>query len=141
LPGWINQYITEAHSNLSTDMGINLAKKFIRGISQPFDHTQTGISLWALEDVEREQRKRQVETERQLEEAGPEALAALGGLQAENDYRNGAKDIELDGVHDMRGGFDGDGDGDEEMEFDTIGDEALAALDMPDMAARDRPDL
>ncbi|ODO09390.1 hypothetical protein I350_02990 [Cryptococcus amylolentus CBS 6273] len=57
LPKWINSYITEAHSNLSTDVAISLAKKFIRQISQPFDHTQTGISLWTLEDIEARQQQ------------------------------------------------------------------------------------
>jgi hypothetical protein len=70
LPKWINQYITEAHSNLSTDMGTNLAKKFIRQISQPFDHTQTGISLWTVEDIEAKQRKDAEENERAMREAG-----------------------------------------------------------------------
>jgi DNA excision repair protein ERCC-2 len=48
---------------MSTDMAISLSKKFIRQISQPFDHTQTGISLWTLEDIE-------VEMERAAREYG-----------------------------------------------------------------------
>lgn len=64
LPKWINQYITEAHSNLSTDMATVLAKLFIRSISQPFDHTQTGISLWTIEDIENRQRKEKEEEAR-----------------------------------------------------------------------------
>ncbi|TYJ57741.1 hypothetical protein B9479_001595 [Cryptococcus floricola] len=64
LPKWINSYITEAHSNLSTDVAISLAKKFIRQISQPFDHTQTGISLWTLEDIEARQQQEADEADR-----------------------------------------------------------------------------
>ncbi|WVO18009.1 hypothetical protein L204_105707 [Cryptococcus depauperatus] len=64
LPKWINSYITEAHSNLSTDVAISLAKKFIRQISQPFDHTQTGISLWTLEDIEERQKQDREEAQR-----------------------------------------------------------------------------
>ena len=49
---------------MSTDMAISLSKKFIRQISQPFDHTQTGISLWTLEDIEERQKKDEEEKER-----------------------------------------------------------------------------
>lgn len=45
-------------------MAVSLAKKFIRQISQPFDHTQTGISLWTLEDIEERQRQDKEEAER-----------------------------------------------------------------------------
>lgn len=49
---------------MSTDVAVSLAKKFIRQISQPFDHTQTGISLWTLEDIEERQRQDKDEAER-----------------------------------------------------------------------------
>lgn len=49
LPKWINQFITEAAINLSTDMALVIAKKFLRSMAQPFEH---GVSLWSLEDVE-----------------------------------------------------------------------------------------
>ena len=51
-------------------MGIVLAKKFIRQISQPFDHSITGISLWTLEDIETRQKQQKEEEERELREAG-----------------------------------------------------------------------
>ncbi|KII88515.1 hypothetical protein PLICRDRAFT_176097 [Plicaturopsis crispa FD-325 SS-3] len=57
LPRWINQYITEAASNLSTDMALTLSKLFMRKISQNPNENQTGISLWTLEDVEKAQAK------------------------------------------------------------------------------------
>ncbi|KIM33127.1 hypothetical protein M408DRAFT_325951 [Serendipita vermifera MAFF 305830] len=58
LPKWINQYITENASNLSTDMAIVLSKSFMRTISQNTnENLQTGISLWTLEDVLKEQLK------------------------------------------------------------------------------------
>jgi DNA excision repair protein ERCC-2 len=118
LPKWINQYITEAHSNLSTDMGTNLAKKFIRQISQPFDHTQTGISLWTVEDIEAKQRKDAEENERAMREAGDAGieLSAMAPVYEETE------DVDMD----FGGG---------------IGDEELALLDVPDLAAPDRPDL
>ncbi|KAJ9097166.1 DNA-dependent ATPase of the nucleotide excision repair factor 4 complex [Naganishia friedmannii] len=68
LPRWINQYITEAHSNLSTDMAVVLSKLFIRSISQPFDHSQTGVSLWTLEDIEERQEKEKEEEMRLITE-------------------------------------------------------------------------
>lgn len=57
LPRWINQYITEVASNLSTDMAVTLSKLFMRTISQNPNENQTGVSLWTLEDVERAQAK------------------------------------------------------------------------------------
>ncbi|KAF7976297.1 hypothetical protein HWV62_6991 [Athelia sp. TMB] len=57
LPRWINQYITEAASNLSTDMALTLSKLFMRTISQNPNENQTGVSLWTLEDVQKAQAK------------------------------------------------------------------------------------
>ncbi|EJD44056.1 DNA repair helicase [Auricularia subglabra TFB-10046 SS5] len=57
LPRWINQYITDTASNLSTDMAIVLSKLFMRSISQNVNENQTGVSLWTLEDVQKAQEK------------------------------------------------------------------------------------
>lgn len=57
MPRWINQYITETAVNLSTDMAIGLSKLFMRTISQNPKENQTGVSLWALEDIHRAQEK------------------------------------------------------------------------------------
>lgn len=132
MPKWINQYIIEAHSNMSTDMAISLAKKFIRQISQPFDHTQTGISLWTLEDIEERQRKDREEAER--------AIASLPGGQVNGDR-----------VYAGAGGYDGDGlegfEGPEsvlradagvrevemDMEYGEIDDAALMDIPMDEM--------
>lgn len=114
---------------MSTDMAISLAKKFIRQISQPFDHTQTGISLWTLEDIEERQRKDREEAER--------AIASLPGGADTNGY-SGA------------GGYDGDGlegyDGPEgllrdegvrdvemDMEYGEIDEAALMDIPMDEM--------
>lgn len=64
-------------------MAISLAKKFIRQISQPFDHTQTGISLWTLEDIEERQRQDKEEAER-LEIMRSRVISENAGQ--ENDY-------------------------------------------------------
>jgi DNA excision repair protein ERCC-2 len=38
--------------NLSTDMGIALAKRFLKSMAQPFEEdSQMGVSLWNLEKV------------------------------------------------------------------------------------------
>lgn len=75
LPRWINQYITEAQSNLSTDMALTLSKMFMRNISQNPNENQTGISLWTLEDVEKAQAKQRAmaqddEQDKEWEEYG-----------------------------------------------------------------------
>lgn len=86
LPRWINQYITEAHSNLSTDMAIVLAKLFIRSISQPFDHTQTGVSLWTIDDIEAKVAKDEAESQRMIEANGGEPKKDEGEPMDETDY-------------------------------------------------------
>lgn len=88
-------------------MAVVLAKKFIRNISQPFDHTQTGISLWTLEDIEERQRKDREEAER----AGAMVDDAFG---VANGDKGRADDVDMDGHFD-------------------IDDAALAAVNMPDV--------
>ncbi|KIY44459.1 DNA repair helicase [Fistulina hepatica ATCC 64428] len=68
LPRWINQYITESASNLSTDMALSLSKLFMRTISQASNENQTGVSLWTLADIEREQRRRKERIIREMNE-------------------------------------------------------------------------
>ncbi|GJE95143.1 DNA repair helicase [Phanerochaete sordida] len=85
LPRWINQYITETASNLSTDMAITLSKLFMRTISQNPNENQTGISLWTLENVQQHQAKQkelELETEKQQREA----------VQDDDEYGDGGFD-------------------------------------------------
>ncbi|KAF9069624.1 hypothetical protein BDP27DRAFT_1325090 [Rhodocollybia butyracea] len=65
LPRWINQYITETASNLSTDMALTLSKLFMRTISQNPNENQTGVSLWTLDDILKAQAKLVAEAENQ----------------------------------------------------------------------------
>lgn len=51
LPKWINAYITDTASNLSTDMAMVISKRFLRSMAQPFEIGQDGISLWGIEDI------------------------------------------------------------------------------------------
>ena len=121
---------------MSTDMAISLAKKFIRQISQPFDHTQTGISLWTLEDIEERQRKDQEESDRALRLLGSEAAAiasietyGVDGVEGDVtiDYAtDGMEGVEgANGTAEMNG-IQEKADEDEEMAYDGgIDDEAL----------------
>src|ERR1700748_3676813 len=77
LPRWINQYITESASNLSTDMALALSKLFMRTISQNPNENQTGISLWTLEDVEKAQALRK--------EMGPDVERPVNGMAVDGD--------------------------------------------------------
>lgn len=60
-------------------MAIHLSKLFIRSISQPFDHSQTGISLWTLEDIEARQKRDREKVDNEL------ADAVEGGLIKKKD--------------------------------------------------------
>lgn len=54
LPQWINLGISEGNTNMSTDMAIASAKKFLRDIAQPFDfQQQVGSLLLSEEDLRR----------------------------------------------------------------------------------------
>ncbi|SJL00389.1 related to RAD3-DNA helicase/ATPase [Armillaria ostoyae] len=85
LPRWINQYITDTASNLSTDMALTLSKLFMRTISQNPNENQTGISLWTLADVEKAQAKQKadalaMEVERQANAMDDEDEFGDGGI-------------------------------------------------------------
>jgi DNA excision repair protein ERCC-2 len=70
LPKWINQAILESEVNLSTDMAVGSAKKFLRGMAQPFKaRDQEGISTWSIKDLEAFKEKQEEETIRALKEA------------------------------------------------------------------------
>lgn len=57
LPKWISQAILDADVNLSTDMAVAAAKKFLRTLAQPANPAdQDGISVWKIEDLEAYQR-------------------------------------------------------------------------------------
>ncbi|TGO24122.1 hypothetical protein BPAE_0111g00030 [Botrytis paeoniae] len=79
LPKWINQAILDSEVNLSTDMAVGSAKKFLRNMAQPFKaKDQEGISTWSLQDLEKFKEKQYEET-----------IQALGG---------GGKGDPMDGI-------------------------------------------
>lgn len=60
LPKWINQAILDADVNLSTDMAVAAAKKFLRTMAQPLNpQDQQGVSVWDIKDLENYQREHQ----------------------------------------------------------------------------------
>ncbi|KAJ3341825.1 DNA-dependent ATPase of the nucleotide excision repair factor 4 complex [Gonapodya sp. JEL0774] len=83
LPKWISHGFTEATVNLSTDMAVQMAKKFLRGMSQPMEQSQVGVSLWTVEMVERR--------EKQLKQQAAEQRCLLNGHPSDADsHQNGS---------------------------------------------------
>ncbi|TVY19934.1 General transcription and DNA repair factor IIH helicase subunit XPD [Lachnellula arida] len=88
LPKWINQALLDSEINLSTDMAVGSAKKFLRGMAQPFKASdQEGISTWSIADLERFKEKQEEESIRALTEAQRNGVGT-GDAQMEN-ARNG----------------------------------------------------
>jgi len=105
LPKWINQALLDSEVNLSTDMAVGSAKKFLRGMAQPFKASdQEGISTWSLQDLERFKEKQEEESIRALREA-QKAQAASGGDHQMDEIRSGTQEqVAMDDEY----GFDDD---------------------------------
>src|ERR1700712_5332683 len=70
LPKWIGSALMDADANMSTDMAVGSAKKFLRGMAQPFKaRDQEGISTWSIKDLQNFQEKQDEENIRALTEA------------------------------------------------------------------------
>ena len=71
LPKWINQALLDAETNLSTDMAVAAAKKFLRTMAQPFRaKDQEGISTWSYEDLMKHKEVSEHEEIRRLQQNG-----------------------------------------------------------------------
>lgn len=58
LPKWIAQALLDSDTNLSTDMALSNAKKFLRSLAQPSNpKDQEGVSVWSLEQLEEFQKQ------------------------------------------------------------------------------------
>lgn len=91
LPKWINQALLEGDTNMSTDMAIASAKKFLRTIAQPFsEKDQKGVSTWDIGDLMKHKEK--IEEEKIME--------LSNGMHKQ--------DMEIDGVANGNGLHDGD---------------------------------
>lgn len=60
LPKWIGQALYDSDTNMSTDMALATAKKFLRSLAQPTNpQDQEGVSVWNLEQLEQFQKTHQ----------------------------------------------------------------------------------
>ncbi|ODQ54734.1 DNA repair helicase [Saitoella complicata NRRL Y-17804] len=90
LPKWINAYLTDASANLSTDMSVVMAKKFLRNMAQPFlAKDQEGVSQWSLKDIEAFQKKQKMD-------AGAFAMPTGGGKEGYKDENTQMYDVDDD---------------------------------------------
>ncbi|KAK0740804.1 hypothetical protein B0T18DRAFT_471892 [Schizothecium vesticola] len=101
LPKWINQAMMDADVNMSTDMAVSSARRFLRSMGQAFPaDKQDGVSVWTMEHLaahkEKVERERIVELTlaREKEEAmmvgnrngGGGGGGGGGGQWVESDY-------------------------------------------------------
>ncbi|EGX89191.1 DNA repair helicase RAD3 [Cordyceps militaris CM01] len=96
LPKWINQGLMDVDVNLSTDMAVSSARRFLKTMAQPFRaKEQEGISTWGYEDLERKATLDREEA-RKAEEAAVKAaqLAAMQG--SNNDCEFDDEDLDQD---------------------------------------------
>jgi len=63
LPRWIQEHISAAVCNLSTDESVHITKRFLRLMAQPFlKEDQLGLSLLTVEQLESEEMKKQIQS-------------------------------------------------------------------------------
>ncbi|KAK4040575.1 hypothetical protein C8A01DRAFT_35439 [Parachaetomium inaequale] len=96
LPKWINQALLDADVNLSTDMAVSSARRFLRTMAQPFRaKDQEGISTWSMADLRKHQEKMdedriqelRAQRDRELDQPVLAAQAAVVGRDGkESDY-------------------------------------------------------
>ncbi|XP_074630565.1 general transcription and DNA repair factor IIH helicase subunit XPD-like isoform X2 [Acropora palmata] len=61
LPKWIQEYLKEGVCNLSIDEAVQISKRFLRQMAQPFDKgDQLGLSLLTVEQVESEEFQKRI---------------------------------------------------------------------------------
>lgn len=69
LPKWIAQALYDSDTNLSTDMALANAKKFLRSLAQPTNAKDAeGVSVWDLQQLEEHQRQQQKKIDKRLED-------------------------------------------------------------------------
>ncbi|XP_072032459.1 general transcription and DNA repair factor IIH helicase subunit XPD-like [Amphiura filiformis] len=62
LPKWIQEYMKDSLCNLTTDESVQICKKFLRQMAQPFKHEdQLGLSLLTLEQLESAEMRKKLE--------------------------------------------------------------------------------
>ncbi|KAM3446237.1 hypothetical protein MY3296_009865 [Beauveria thailandica] len=95
LPKWINQGLMDVDVNLSTDMAVSSARRFLKTMAQPFRaKEQEGISTWGYEDLERKAALDREEA-RKGEEAAAIKAAQMAAMQgSNNDYEFDDDDLD-----------------------------------------------
>lgn len=69
LPKWIQEHLKDSLCNLSTEEAIQIAKRWLRQMAQPFSREdQLGVSLLTLEQLQHEQKKHEKTEEEEQEE-------------------------------------------------------------------------
>ena len=48
LPRWIQEHLKDSMCNLSTDEAVQVSKRFLRNMAQPFSRVRTYTCLWDL---------------------------------------------------------------------------------------------
>ncbi|KAI5864161.1 putative excision repair protein rhp3 [Durotheca rogersii] len=77
LPRWIAQAMLDVDANLSTDMAVIAARRFLRNMARPFrPRDQEGVSVWSLDDLRAHQRKVDEDRIRELRELRDDSHAA-----------------------------------------------------------------
>lgn len=102
LPKWINQALMDSNSNLSTDMAVSSARRFLRNMAQPFlAKDQEGISTWSETDLKKHQEQLDEQRIEELREArANEDVATVQGQPAEDiDYMMDDDDQDYRMVH------------------------------------------
>lgn len=109
LPKWIEQAMQEVDVNLSTDMAVLAAKRFLRDMAQPFrPKDQEGISTWSIEDLKKHQAQLAEEQILELQREDEENIAQRlrtqqsNALALDDDYDMDEDDerelMEIDGM-------------------------------------------
>lgn len=66
IPRWIQEHLTDNLCNLSTDEAVQVAKRFLRQMAQPFSRKdQLGLSLLTLEQLQSEETQKKIECKMQ----------------------------------------------------------------------------
>ncbi|KAI9610228.1 hypothetical protein KEM48_002661 [Puccinia striiformis f. sp. tritici PST-130] len=95
LPKWINSYITDTASNLSTDMAMVISKRFLRSMAQPFEIGQDGISLWGIEDILKRQAQQRQADAGAITDVNMASPRGDGDDDDDEDYFGGLEDQAL----------------------------------------------
>lgn len=86
LPKWIAQAVMEGETNMSTDMAVAAAKKFLRGMAQKVDKTaEMGKSLWAEEDLMKWQKEEEVKRLAEVNEKDGMGDVEMGDYELSED--------------------------------------------------------